>query len=114
MPPRLAQGIELMDQENRDGININVKVSHIVTLYGEGVLDPEVIQKTKELNAVLVSEDPDFYTIQANKILIKKLGIGCVVYKPPKHGIRFWEKCLSFINGWENMKELVRESTPLF
>lgn len=114
MPPRLAKGIEMIDQENRDGINIDVNISHVVLLYGDGIEDVEVIKKAKELGAILVSEDPDFYTIQANKQLIKKMGIGCVVYKPPKAGIRFWEKSLAFINGWEELKEKVRESTAPF
>jgi len=114
MPPRLAKAIELIDQENRNERNIQVQVFHVETLYGPGVPDEDVIKKAKELKAIIVSEDPDFYTIQANKRLIKELGVGCVVYKPPQHGIRFWEKCLAFVLGWENIKELARESSPPF
>jgi hypothetical protein len=114
MPPRLAQGIELIDQENRDGKHINVRISHVATLYGNGVTDLEVITKAKELGAIIVSEDPDFYTIEVNKQLLKQLNVGCVVYKPPAHGTRYWEKTLAFILGWENIKELVRESIPPF
>lgn len=112
LPHRLAQGLELMDQENtRD---INIKITHVATEYGDGILDPDVVPIAQKLNAILVSEDDDFKKVKAVKALVKNLKVGYVLYKPPPHGIRYWEKSVALILAWENLKEEVRNRTPPF
>lgn len=112
MPARLAKGLALIDRENLNGNVINI--FHVDDLLGMGATDEQVILKANEINAVIVSEDSDFKTVRRNKELVKKLKVGYVLYKPPSHGSRYWEKAISIILAWEKLKENVKKNTKPF
>lgn len=110
MPIRMAKGLELIDQNNISG-HINVNIEHVDEILGTSATDEEVIVYAGKVDAIIISQDDDFKKIKSNKKLVEKLKIGYVLYKPPKHGMRYWEKVQSFILGWERLKDLIR-ATP--
>jgi predicted nuclease of predicted toxin-antitoxin system len=107
MPLRLAKGLPLIDKDNLKEIKIQISHADELDGLGQGATDYQVIQKAYELDAIIVSEDDDFKRIKANKELIIKLKVGYVLYKPPKHGSRYWEKALGIIQAWERLKEMI-------
>lgn len=109
MPLRLAKGLPLIDKDNLSKVTINIRHTDEVDGLGQGATDYEIIKKAYELDAVIVSEDDDFKRIKANKELVVKLKVGYVLYKPPKHGSRYWEKALGLIRSWENLKSKIKE-----
>ncbi len=114
MPVKLVNGLSELDQENRHGL-VNVQFSHADLMVGQGATDAEVILKAATLeNAIIISEDDDFKRIKANKELIKKHNLGYVLYKPPKHGSRYWEKVVSFILAWEDLKKKIKATKRPF
>lgn len=112
MPKRLANGLQMLDNDNL--AQINVEIVHADDVCGQGTPDPDIIKKAAELSAVIVSEDDDFKRLKANKQLIKQLNVGYVLYKPPRHGSRYWEKAVAFILAWENLKTKIRTLQPPF
>lgn len=113
MPKRLAEGIGKLDQQNISGV-IKIVTSHADDLLGPSATDEEIILKASEIDAIILSEDDDFKRIKTNKALIKKLKVGYVLYKPPKHGSRYWEKAVAFILAWENLKAKVKATYKPF
>ncbi|MGI8951953.1 MAG: DUF5615 family PIN-like protein [Chitinophagaceae bacterium] len=110
MPLRLARGLKIIDQENKNEKNIVVDIYHANIVLGEGATDTEVILKANQIGAIIISEDDDFKRIRANKVLIKKHNLGYVLYKPPAHGSRYWEKVVSLILAWENLKQKIKNT----
>jgi hypothetical protein len=106
MPVKLAEGIAILDQENRHG-EIKIQVSHADNLLGKGATDEQVIHKASEIDAIIFSQDDDFKRIKTNKALIKQLGLGYVLYKPPQRGSRYWEISVSVVLAWEDLKEKI-------
>lgn len=113
MPVKLAHGLEIIDQDNTPK-NKEHEIYHADALLGQGAKDPEVIEKAKELNAIIVSEDDDFKRIKSNKALIKQYKLGYVLYKPPTHGARYWEKVCAFILAWEDLKKKISQTEKPF
>lgn len=113
MPSRLANGLELIDQENVSG-NIKVQVKHSDDLLGKGATDEQIIIFAGKVGGIIISEDDDFKRIKSNKKLVEKLNVGYVLYKPPKHGARYWEKAKAFILGWEHLKDKIKATSKPF
>jgi len=112
MPQKLAKGLEVLDQENSFGIN--VKITHSTEIK-KGATDEEIIKIAGRKDAIIISQDDDFKRIKSNKLLVKQLKVGYVLYKPPnKTGTRYWEIVKSFILGWEHLKEKIRETEKPF
>ena len=108
MPPKLVTGLEALDQENSSNA-LKIKIVHSDHLLNIGATDVEIIRKAGKLGAIIISQDDDFKRIKLNKQLVKKLKVGYVLYKPPTHGARYWEKVQAFILGWERLKQKIRE-----
>jgi predicted nuclease of predicted toxin-antitoxin system len=110
MPVKLAIGLEALDKENNAGI-IKIKTHHADNdkELGRGATDAEIIVWAGKHKAIIISEDDDFKRIKSNKQLVKNLKVGYVLYKPPHHGSRYWEKVQAFIMGWERLKEKIKE-----
>ena len=113
MPLRLVKGLELLDQENRSG-TIKIKIDHSDKVVKVAATDADIIKYASKVDAIIISEDDDFKRIKSNKALLKSLGVGYVLYRPPKHGARYWEKVQAFIIGWEKLKEKIRTLTKPF
>jgi len=113
MPLRLVKGLELLDQENISG-TVKIKIDHSDKVVKIAATDAEIIKYAAKVDAIIISEDDDFKRIKSNKELLKSLGVGYVLYRPPKHGARYWEKVQAFIFGWENLKRKITELTKPF
>ena len=113
MPARLAKGLEVIDQENNDKVKTHC-MFHADDIAGKGSTDEQIIHKANEMQAIIISEDDDFRRIKSNKALVKKFKLGYVLYKPPQHGARYWEKVSAFILGWEKLKKMIEKSEKPF
>jgi len=109
MPLRLARGLETLDQENEANREIKTKISHADILLGAGAEDSQVIHKALEIDAIIFSEDSDFRKTKSNRALIKQFKLGYVLFKPPTHGSRYWEKVLAVVLAWEKLKAMIKD-----
>ena len=113
LPLRLAKGLVYIDNDNLR--EIKVQISHADELCGPGHDDRDVIIKAHELGGIIISEDDDFKRIKENKALIRKLGVGYVLYKAPqKRGSLYWDKAKAIILAWEPLKARIRASSVPF
>lgn len=107
---RLSAGLDILNKGNSDKF---IKIDHADTLLGAGATDEEIIHEAGKTKAIIISQDDDFKRIRSNKLLIKALGVGYVLYRPPKHGCRYWEIVNAFILCWPKLKEtLSTAKTP--
>ena len=109
---RLAEGLRIF--ESGDTRSVITKIDHSDTLLGKSASDEEIIKIAGKTNAIIISQDDDFKRIKSNKELIKQLGVGYVMYRPPKHGSRYWEIIESFVVGWQRLKMKLSEEKPPF
>lgn len=114
MPPRLSKGLQSLDQENSIANPDIIKVIHSAEIKRTAT-DEEIIKMASKRDAIIISQDDDFKRIKSNKVLIKQLKVGYVLYKPPsKTGLRYWEMVKSIILVWEPLKQRIRESEKPF
>lgn len=113
---RLAEGLAILESGNDPDKEVIVSCKHAnyVDDLGEGATDPQVIQYAGKNKAIIISQDDDFKRIQGNRVLIKELKVGYVLYKPPKHGCRYWEIVEAFIAGWKKLKDTLKDKEPPF
>jgi len=109
---RLAEGLSLL--ESGDLSSPITKISHMNQLLEDGASDQEVIQEAGKTNAIIISQDDDFKRIRSHKALIKSLGVGYVMYRPPKRGSSYWDIVQAFIQGWPEIKNTLKEKKTPF
>ncbi|MFM9984885.1 MAG: DUF5615 family PIN-like protein [Flavobacteriales bacterium] len=109
---RLSDGLEIL--EKGDTKSAIKKIDHADKLVGKGATDPDIIRIAGKTHAIIISQDDDFKRIKSNKELIKQLKVGYVMYRPPKHGSRYWEIVQSFILGWPEIKRVLASKRPPF
>lgn len=109
---RIAEGLNILEQGNSRNI-IPIIIEHADKILGPGAEDLDVIKEAGKKSAIIISQDDDFKRIKANRSLIIQLKIGYVLYRPPRHGSRYWEIVESFVAGWQELREkLSKESFP--
>jgi len=108
---RLAEALQILESGD---INSKVKIDHADSLVGKGATDEDIIKVAGKTNAIIISQDDDFKRIKSNRELIKKLSVGYIMYRPPKHGSRYWEIVESFILGWQDLKQIISKTTQPF
>ena len=113
---RLAEGLAILESGNDPEWEVIVNCKHAdrVEDLGEGATDPQVIEYAGKNNAIIISQDDDFKRIVGNKLLIKELKVGYILYKPPKRGCRYWDIVEAFIAGWKKIKENLKDKQPPF
>ena len=112
LPYRLAEALRILEQGDRAS-----KVSgidHADTLLGQGATDEAIILEAGTKHSIIFSQDDDFKRIKSNAKLLKELGVGFVMYKPPKRGARYWEIVKAFVNAWPQLKEKLESKKPPF
>ncbi|MEO6832858.1 MAG: DUF5615 family PIN-like protein [Chitinophagaceae bacterium] len=108
---RLAEALKVLEEGDDRGISVTI--SHADNLLGRGATDMEVIQEAGKTKAIIISQDDDFKRIKSNATLMRQLQVGYVLYKPPKKGSRYWDIVVSFVQGWQRLKEtLANRETP--
>jgi predicted nuclease of predicted toxin-antitoxin system len=113
---RLAEGLAILESGNdaEREVIANCKHADNVEDLGIGATDPQVIQYAGKNSAIIISQDDDFKRIEGNRLLIKELKVGYVLYKPPKRGCRYWDIVESFVSGWKTLKESLKDKEPPF
>ena len=107
---RIAEGLNILEQGNNRNVN-QIIIEHADKILGAGAEDIDVIREAGKKSAVIISQDDDFKRIKVNRGLIIQLMVGYVLYRPPRHGSRYWEIVESFVAGWQGLREKLSTET---
>lgn len=109
LPPRLAEGLQLLESANDDGI----EVFSIPKYFGKGATDEEWISEVGKLKAVVITQDHNIHRKQLQKELYRKHKVGLIVFKAPgKSGYTYWEMVENIIKHWQLIKKEVGKRNP--
>ena len=113
---RLADGLNVLESGNDAEKEVIATCVHsdFIDELGTGAKDPQLISYASKSNSVIISQDDDFKRIQSNARMLKDLKVGYILYKPPKHGSRYWEIVESFILSWKELKVKLKDKEPPF
>ena len=71
--------------------------------FGKGVKDPDLYDKLKNVNGILISNDLRMKTRSNEFTLLKELGITAFLISLPS-GSGYWIKVKTIINNWDEIK----------
>jgi PIN like domain len=109
---RLVEALRILESGVHD--SDVASIAHADQLLKIGATDEEIITEAGKTNAIIISQDDDFKRIRSNKLLLKELGVGFIMYKPPKRGARYWEMVQAFVIAWPKITSMVRGKLPPF
>ncbi|MFN6380187.1 MAG: DUF5615 family PIN-like protein [Flavobacteriales bacterium] len=112
LPPKLAEALFILDKGDK-GSKVQ-GIEHADILLKTGATDEEIIREASKRNSIIISQDDDFKRIKSNAKLLKEMGVGFIMFKPPKRGARYWEMVEAFVKGWPNIKAKLDSKTPPF
>jgi PIN like domain len=113
-PPEFVKGFSILEKANlRTPIPVDVIFS--VDFMGKyGADDEEIIEKSSQLNAVIVTHDSDFKRIKHYKPLLIEHKVGYIYFRVPKGKYQYWDIVKAFINKWEEIKIDISDSEHPF
>lgn len=112
LPYRLAEALLTLEQGDRASTVSGI--DHADSLLGKGATDEAIIVEAGIKHSIIISQDDDFKRIKSNARLLTELGVGFVMFKPPKRGARYWEIVRAFVIAWPQLKEKIEGKEPPF
>lgn len=112
MPRGLAQGLDLIEGSNHR-TSVKVKVQHATDFMGrKGASDEEIIAAASRKKAIIFTKDKDFKHIKLYHALYREHEVSVVFFRTSRTVVTYWDMVTSFINRWEDLKQLLAASTP--
>lgn len=112
-PVNLINGINLIEKSNHKSPNMG-EIIHTKDLGASNYTDEEIIVLAGEHNAIIITEDKDFKHFKHYKALYKEHNVGVLLYKPYRKKNRYWDKVMSIVDDWEDIKNLISETGKPF
>lgn len=111
LPPKLAQGLHLLESANTDAFD----VYSIKDYFKKGSKDEEWIPEVGNLDATVITQDHNIHRQQRQRELYRKHKVGLIVFKAPgKKGYSYWEMVENIIRHWQLIKTEVKKHKPPF
>lgn len=104
---RLAKGLALLEEGNKRS-PIQCTIKHVSELIPGSSTDEEVIIEAGKRSAIIITYDRDFKELRNHAKLYKEHNCGVVFFRSYKNVLIYWEIVLSFINRWEEIKEMCK------
>lgn len=108
LPHHLAEGLNKLEEGNTKSPN-KVVVKHALEISPKGSTDEDLIAKIGQLQGILFTQDKDFKNKKHYYSLYKTHNIGIVIYTIQNKDI-YWDKVVSFVKNWEEIKHKVCKS----
>lgn len=114
LPPQLAQGLNILAQQQNKKNKVDLEVLSIQECFGRGASDEEWIPKVGSEHGIVITQDFRIQTQKHQKELYQKHGVGIFFFtSPSKTGYSYWEMVKQLINRWEEVTQIVtKNKTP--
>jgi hypothetical protein len=105
LPKRVARALNELEGEKAIHKVLSTEVE-----FGKGIKDPDLFQKLKEVEGILITNDIRISTRQSEFSLLNDLKISAFLITFPKNS-GYWEKALKIINTWNLIKEITEKNS---
>lgn len=114
-PPKLAQGLNILQQLINNKYKEPISVLSNKTFFGEGALDEDWIPLVGEEQGCAITQDIRIQHTRHLKALCDQYKLGMFFFKPPsKTGFHNWDIVKLIIKHWEEIIKLAFETKRPF
>lgn len=112
-PHNLARGLDIIEESNNCS-SLKCQITHPKYLNIEGMKDNPLIEFAGSNSAVIITSDRDFRDIKSKKSIYIENNVGVFFFKFKKKESNYWGIVKTFINQFEDVKEILLKETPPF